>query len=126
MEKQSVARRREPSWRVAATNGLMNLMEAPRYRVAGEPRWRITEVKERKRKMPDVERERCKSTSPSSTYSALLILSSVGERRKQRTVRRRNKEAKRQWKDSEWKKRGKKIVDFLDYRARWSRCINRA
>lgn len=50
MEKQSVARRREPSWRVAATNGLMNLMEAPRYRVAGEPRWRITEAKEGKKK----------------------------------------------------------------------------
>jgi len=49
VEKQSVARRREPSWRVAATNGLMNLMEAPRYRVAGEPRWRITEAKEGKK-----------------------------------------------------------------------------
>lgn len=58
VEKQSVARRREPSWRVAATNGLMNLMEAPRYRVAGEPRWRITEAKEGKKKRPGVERER--------------------------------------------------------------------
>lgn len=36
VEKRSVARRREPSWRVAATNGLMNLMEASRHRVAGE------------------------------------------------------------------------------------------
>lgn len=59
VEKQSVARRREPSWRVAATNGLMNLMEAPRYRVAGEPRWRITEAKEGKKKRLGVEREGC-------------------------------------------------------------------
>jgi len=61
VEKQSVAKRREPSWRVAATNGLMNLMEAPRYRVAGESRWRITEVKEEKRKRL-VEREELQVT----------------------------------------------------------------
>ncbi|KYN20642.1 hypothetical protein ALC57_06959 [Trachymyrmex cornetzi] len=71
VEKQSVARRRKPSWRVAATNGLMNLMEAPRYRVAGEPRWRITEAKEEKRKRLDVEREECfirhRTTTPGRT-----------------------------------------------------------
>jgi hypothetical protein len=100
VEKQSVARRREPSWRVAATNGLMNLMEAPRYRVAGEPRWRITEAKEEKRKRVSVEREKFRSPSPSSSSSsssssstllAFLILSGVGEHRNQRTVRFRRK-----------------------------------
>lgn len=86
VEKQSVARRREPSWRVAATNGLMNLMEAPRYRVAGEPRWRITEAKEGKKERPVVEREDCESTSSSTaTFPAFLIRPGVGEHRKQRT-----------------------------------------
>lgn len=98
VEKQSVARRREPSWRVAATNGLMNLMEAPRYRVAREARWRITEAKEGKRKRLDVEREGSKSSShTATTFSALLILFDVGEHQKQRTVRfrRRNEEERR-------------------------------
>lgn len=135
VEKQSVARRREPSWRVAATNGLMNLMEAPRYRVAGEPRWRITEAKEEKRKRLSLEREECKSPSSSSSSSpsssstllALLILS--GEHRNQRTVRfqRRNVEKKMVVERQQvGKERGKKIVGFPDCRAQRGWCINRA
>jgi len=110
VEKQSVARRREPSWRVAATNGLMNLMEASRYsRVAGEPRWRITEAKEEKRKRTGYRKRRVQVAvvvvivvTVVDTLLALLILFDVGEHRNQRTVRfqRRNVEKKRWWKDS--------------------------
>lgn len=50
MEKQSVAKRREPSWRVAATNGLMNLMEASRHRVAGELRTEVENKRDRIRR----------------------------------------------------------------------------
>lgn len=50
MEKQSVAKRREPSWRVAATNGLMNLMEASRHRVAGELRTEVENKRDRVRR----------------------------------------------------------------------------
>lgn len=47
VEERSVARRREPSWRVAATNGLMNLMEASRHRVAGELRTEVENNRDR-------------------------------------------------------------------------------
>lgn len=117
MEKQSVARRREPSWRVAATNGLMNLMEAPRYRVAGEPRWRITEAKEGKKERTGVERERrCESTTSSSTttFSTLLILPGAGEHQKQRT--KKDGKEEHQWKYGAGKDGGKKIVGFPDRR----------
>ena len=52
MEKQSVAKRREPSWRVAATNGLMNLMEASRHRVAGELRTENKRDRARRKRVP--------------------------------------------------------------------------
>lgn len=114
MEKQSVARRREPSWRVAATNGLMNLMEAPRYRVAGEPRWRITEAKEGKKKRPSVEREGCKSTASSlssTTVDDILYASnSLGEHRKQRTEKQEGSTTEK------WGRRIKGERGFPDYR----------
>lgn len=52
VEKQSVAKRREPSWRVAATNGLMNLMEASRHRVAGELRTENKRDRARRKRVP--------------------------------------------------------------------------
>lgn len=77
VEKQSVAKRREPSWRVAATNGLMNLMEASRHRVAGELRTEVENKRDRVRRDGEEARARRRRDREDEKLDVVVVVDVV-------------------------------------------------